>query len=327
MKTIRSIVGLVLALSLILTAGCGRSKIQKNTQNDVQNKTQSSVQKSPENSFQNDTQTNSKKISDSDMQNNTQSKTEGDTQNSSLNNTQNNTENDTQGSAKGGAENDTSPQNDDNNNSENDAKNSAQDNTQNNMEDDKSNDNQSSTPGEAKGIKYTNEYFGLEFDIPGGWYILSEEEKADIMAAINAMIAGNSGETPQAIQRQTQGLVFAFKYPLTYAGPNPNVVCMAEKLDKLTSVFIKTGKDYLAAVRASIEMTGMNYSVGDLTTENLGGKDFHAMEVFLDAGSEKVTQKYYAAVLNDSVLVFISTYYNDEDVAELKSIMDTIKFK
>ena len=186
------------------------------------------------------------------------------------------------------------------------------------------------TMGNQEGNKYTNDYFGLELDVPEGWTIASDEEKKALMQAGQDAIAESNEDLAEQLdlaKEKTLNLMFAFKYPFTHQGVNPNVLCMAENLGLLGSVAVKSGKDYLAMTKTGMEQTGMPYTFGEVTTEKLGGKDFDTMEATMDAGEIKITQKYYAAIFDGYALIFINTFFNDEEAAEINAFMDTVKFK
>ncbi len=186
------------------------------------------------------------------------------------------------------------------------------------------------TMGTLEGTKYTNDYFGLELDIPEDWHIATEEEKAALLQAGQDAIAENNEDLAKQIdlsKEKTLSLVFSFKYPLTHQGVNPNVLCMAENLGLLGSVTVKSGKDYLAMTKTGMEQTGMPYTFAEVTTEKLGNKDFDVMEATVDAGTIKLTQKYYAAIFDGYALVFINTFSNEDEALETKGLMDTITFK
>ena len=138
-----------------------------------------------------------------------------------------------------------------------------------------SKDSKTVTLGVQEGRKYTNSYFGLELNVPEGWYVASEEEKADLMQASQEVIAENNEDLAKKIdlsEEKVLYLLFASKYPLNHQGLNPNVMCMAENLGLLGIVSLKTGKDYLTASKTTIEQSGMPCAFGEISTEKLGGK-------------------------------------------------------
>jgi hypothetical protein len=186
------------------------------------------------------------------------------------------------------------------------------------------------TMGTLDGTKYTNEYFNFELNVPESWHIATEEEKAAITKAGQDAIAENNEKLAEQLdlsKEKTLNLMFAFKYPFTHQGFNPNVLCMAENLGLLGSVTVKSGKDYLAMTKTGMEQTGMPYTFGEVTTEKLGDKDFDTMEATIDAGEIKLTQKYYAAIFDGYALVFINTFSSEEEASETKGLLDTVSFK
>lgn len=186
------------------------------------------------------------------------------------------------------------------------------------------------TMGTQEGNKYSNEYFGLELTVPEEWHIATEEEKAAITQAGQEAIAENNEDLAKQMdlsKEKTLNLMFSFKYPLTHQGVNPNVLCMAENLSLLASLTVKSGKDYLAMAKTSMEQTGLPYTFADVTTEKLGGKDFDVMEATVDAGTIKLTQKYYATIFDGYALVFINTFSSEEEELETKGLLDTVAFK
>lgn len=186
------------------------------------------------------------------------------------------------------------------------------------------------TLGTQEGTKYSNDYFGLELNVPEDWTIASEDEKAALMQAGQDLIAENNEEMANQIdlaKEKTLSLMFAFKYPFNHQGVNPNVLCMAENLGLFGSVTVKSGKDYLAMTKTSMEQTGMPYTFGDVTTEKLDNTDFDTMEATIDAGAIKLTQKYYAAIFDGYALVFVNTFSNEEEASEINAFMDTVTFK
>jgi hypothetical protein len=194
----------------------------------------------------------------------------------------------------------------------------------------KSDNKKSITLGKQEGSKYTNDYFGLDLDVPEGWTIASEEEKAALMQAGQDIIAENNEDLAKKIDLAKEKilyLLFASKYPLNHQGLNPNIICMAENLGLMGSLAVKSGKDYLAATKTNMEQAGMSYTFGEVTTEKIGGKDFDVMEATLDAGSVKLTQKYHVAIFDGYALIFINSFTSEEEASEMKAYMDTISFK
>lgn len=184
--------------------------------------------------------------------------------------------------------------------------------------------------GAQDGAKYSNDFFGLELNVPEEWHVANDEEKAALMQAGQDAIAENNEKMAKQLdlaKEKTLNLMFAFKHPLPYQGVNPNVLCMAENLDLLASTTIKSGKDYIAMTKTNMEQTGMPYTFGDISTEKLGNKDFDVIEATLDTGDIIITQKYYASIFDEYALVFVCTFSNEDEALETKGIMDSVTFK
>jgi len=190
------------------------------------------------------------------------------------------------------------------------------------------------TMGKMSGNTYTNDYFGLTLEMPAGWTILDEETKKLVMGMGSEILAdGDAAKQKQLdlAQEKTLPLSIAFKHPLTYtSGPNPNIICMAEQVSKLQLLMgIKTGADYIEAMKASLAEAPMEYTFGDeILTELVDGKTFYVLDVSADVGV-KIYQKYYAALVDEDryVLSFVLSYTNDEEQAEVASVLSSVKFK
>lgn len=186
------------------------------------------------------------------------------------------------------------------------------------------------TMGTLDGTKYTNEFFGLELNVPDSWYIASEEEKAAILQAGQEAIAENNEDLAKKAdlaKEKILNLLISFRHPLTHQGTNPNVIIMAENLGLLGTVAVKSGKDYLEITKTNMEQAGMGYTFSDTTTEKLGGKDFDVLVATIDAGTIIVNQKYYVAIIDGYALTFITSSFSDEEAADVKGFMDTVTFK
>ncbi|KAB3526770.1 hypothetical protein [Alkaliphilus serpentinus] len=185
--------------------------------------------------------------------------------------------------------------------------------------------------GALEGNTFTNDYFGFFVEIPEEWIIASEEEIATITNAGKDLIVGEDEEKEKEYDlsmEQTLNMIFAFKYPLSYTeGFNPSFLTMAENLDLLTGLTIKDGADYLANMEEVIKLTGMPYVFKEVYTENIGGREFHVLESYVDIGVAKIIQKNYSAIINKYALVFSVSYSNEAEEMEVKEILNSLKFQ
>lgn len=112
------------------------------------------------------------------------------------------------------------------------------------------------------------------------------------------------------------------------AESNPNFMALAEKLSFFQGV--KNGKDYLNEIRKQLKAiaSSLPYNLNkEIYTEKVGGKDFSVLEATIEAGTTKMTQKYYAYVLNGYALCFVSTSNIEAGAKSLDGIIKSITFK
>lgn len=185
--------------------------------------------------------------------------------------------------------------------------------------------------GKMDGNTYKNDYFGLSLEIPNGWIIASDEEKAALTNTSKELIANgdeNLKKDFDLAKVKTLNLVYSFKHPLNYTGGfNSNFFCVAENLSLINSLTVKSGADYLKLSKALMEKTNIPYSFHEITSEEIGGKHFDVMEADVDYQGIKIYQKYYSAIIDRYALSFIMSYTTEDDLNELNNILTSIKFE
>ena len=91
---------------------------------------------------------------------------------------------------------------------------------------------------------------------------------------------------------------------------------------------IKKGSDYLAHAKEIMQQSNMSYQFApDYSTEKIGNKEFDRMDVSLNGQTENVQQSYYSVIDRDFALSIIISYGDDQQKAELKNIINKIKFR
>lgn len=180
------------------------------------------------------------------------------------------------------------------------------------------------TFGEVKDNTYTNKFFGVEFKINEGWTLATQEELNEFTKSSNQI---TTDEELKPEELRVLGLVMAAKYPMTYAdGLNPNINLLSENLKMVEDVKIESAQAYLEATKTTMEQAGLPYTFSDITSETLGGKEFKAFNLSMDLDGISLNQRQYVALVKDYALIFTLTYSNDEELAELQNILNTIKF-
>jgi len=183
--------------------------------------------------------------------------------------------------------------------------------------------------GTVKNSVYHNDYFGFNLNLPPEWSVQDEAMRQRLAEAGTKMLVGNDSRAKallKASEQQSVNLLAAFKHPIgTPVTFNPNVICMAERLGGLSGV--KTGKDYHFHARRQLQSAQMKIDIADeLTQENLGGIDFDVMHGSIRVAGLTVHQKYYAAVMKNYALIFITSYLGADQQSALQNIVHSLAF-
>ncbi len=186
--------------------------------------------------------------------------------------------------------------------------------------------------GKVENHVYRNTYFDFRVSLPEAWAVKSQAEMDALQKQGHDLIAGDNSslkKTIKAAEVNTATLLMTSKYPGQDQADNPNFIAVAERLSSLAKAAnnIENGKDYLEATKKLMAQSAMKFEQeGDIVKSDLAGKEFYKMTMKLDAGFVVVHQDYYATILNDFALAFISTYVSDPSKEELQGILNSIKF-
>ena len=124
------------------------------------------------------------------------------------------------------------------------------------------------------------------------------------------------GTTPVVFKNKTDAVTDKF---------NSSFIILSENLGGMP---IKKGSDYLAHAKEIMQQSNMSYQFApDYSTEKIGNKEFDRMDVSLNGQAEKVQQSYYSVIDRDFALSIIISYGDDQQKAELKNIINKIKFR
>ena len=187
------------------------------------------------------------------------------------------------------------------------------------------------TLGTSKGNVYTNDFFKLTLNIPDKWVVASDEDKNKVIEAGEKIVVGDDKAKAKQIDLSLVKSVYLFmvsaKGLQVQSTNNPNFMVIAEKLSFYQGV--KTGADYLVEVRKQLKaVTSITYNLDKpVYTEKVGGKNFSVLEATVQTSTIKMTQKYYACVLNGYALSFISTTLDDEGAKTLDATLKSVTFK
>jgi len=183
--------------------------------------------------------------------------------------------------------------------------------------------------GTVSGSTYSNRFFGFTLTLPEGWSIQSQEAQRDMLKRGGEMIAGsdkNLKALAKASELQTVPLLTAFAHPMgAPVAHNAGINAVAERVEHMPG--IRKGSDYLFHMRKALEAGQMKVVFPkDVWTERVGGRDFDVMPLELPVGALTVRQRYYVVVLKGYALGFITSASSSNDEAQLKKIIDSVRF-
>ena len=176
---------------------------------------------------------------------------------------------------------------------------------------------------------YVNEYFGLRLMIPEGWNVYDAQGRQMVLERGRKMITSSDKSVQaglDAAASRTVNLLTVTKLPQDQSGMmNAVFACGAEPL---AGSSVKTGEDYLAAVKKLLPYAQVAYQVEeDIGSENINGQDFGVLTLKVEGPVGTVRQKYYAVAKRDYALFCISTYTNEADRQLMTKAMSSISFR
>jgi predicted RNA-binding Zn-ribbon protein involved in translation (DUF1610 family) len=186
--------------------------------------------------------------------------------------------------------------------------------------------------GTIKDSVYKNRYFGFEVTLPESWSPVDRDAQEKMTDMAGKMLAGNNRSLEGLLNASSEDAVSmftVFKHPLGTPVPfNPSVVCMAQKVNHFPG--IKKGSDYLYHLKTVLDTLdfgpiSVEYS-GSTNTEELGGVDFDVLDLRVQIGNTAITQKHYARIMKGYVLSYTLTYQAWDDMEELDSCLETVRF-
>jgi len=177
---------------------------------------------------------------------------------------------------------------------------------------------------------YKNQHFDIQITIPEDWHLEKglNQEAAEIGTDLIAGEDSTKKRMMEAAMKNTQTPFMAYRYPPGTPGkPNPNVICMIEKVSHLPG--IKTAADYLLVMEDTMKGSQVDITFeGEPQPTKLGGLQFTQRNQTIDMGFAQVRQRTYARKTGDYVMVFTATILSEADNEVVDELIDTIsRFK
>lgn len=184
--------------------------------------------------------------------------------------------------------------------------------------------------GKIENGTYTNSYFDFEIPVPSNWAVQNKEQVQQLQKTGEDLVSGNNKELGAKIKAadvRTAILLTVFKNKTDAVADkfNSSFIILSENLGGMP---IKKGSDYLAHAKEIMQQSNMSYQFApEYSTEKIGNREFDRMDVSLSGQSENVQQSYYSVIDKGFALSIIISYGDDQQKAELKNIINKIKFR
>jgi hypothetical protein len=185
--------------------------------------------------------------------------------------------------------------------------------------------------GRLEGGTYTNDYFGVSFNVPPGWVAQDAVMKQRIIDTGKEIVGrGANDKKVEGIEsslKRTHFLLSISKYDLSKPPPGFNalIMCMAERVP---SAVIRTGEDYIASMVKMTEGTAAKIELnGPVRTERVGGVPFAVVDAKLTTPSAVAAQKYYVMVKDGYAFMLGYTYIDETDAKAFADVIKSVKFK
>ena len=173
---------------------------------------------------------------------------------------------------------------------------------------------------------YRNEYFDFSMAFPEDWQELNPDEMALAAEAGKTVFGGADAKQNARIDaslRRTISLVAISK--LTFGLPqNAMLWVSADKTTNPTQTLRQIAELNQKTLQERMK-TGANVTRPAYETK-IGGENFSALEVEIEAYGSKVKQKLFLAKRKDYVLRVLQFYFVNDDAAEMSNIVKSLKF-
>ena len=152
--------------------------------------------------------------------------------------------------------------------------------------------------GKWIGDTYKNEFLGIEFVLPQGWERVTDEEIAAMMN-IGAEMLNDDQKIGAELAKLTSAYYMSVKNPNT--GDNLTILTEKPTMNVTEEFYLNQLKTQLEAVES------MNYEIGEISKENVSGKEFKSVIATASVSGIEVGQKYFVRKMDKYFVCIIVT--------------------
>lgn len=190
------------------------------------------------------------------------------------------------------------------------------------------------TLGVVSGNTYENAYFGLKFTVPPDYYILTDEEKTEI---IDTFYTGSGEITPAETPFEGSYDIYT-RVPLfalvpeqgAVIGSVPSLVVYSENLPKLDYLTTKNESAYLIDIRTRFfkedEAGRAENILGALTKKETEKTLFYTFNNRRTDDNGAYSCDYYAVRRGDHMIVIVAVYADEADRGAFDTLIESVSF-
>lgn len=177
------------------------------------------------------------------------------------------------------------------------------------------------------GSIYSNEFVGLTIPVPADWYVATDNEVKGLMPDA-ARVMGLDDPVVRSIVAQMPGKVLLVISERPFSTDDQAVsrnILIAAISARDMKDEISSGSDYLDHVARGMRDSQLTATVSDITTQRLGGEEFHRLPVTLVMQGTTVHMSQFARIHNDYLLILNMTAASEGGLQGLVEVADGMR--
>lgn len=190
------------------------------------------------------------------------------------------------------------------------------------------------TLGTLDSTVYHNSYFGFSIEHPGNSWIILNSEQYDLRESQNKEILNATDQVWEEMINNNKYLITfedSVEYMTSYIAQS--ISFMAEGLELFSKKEnVNSALDYLhyskMYYKKHYSSSYPTYTVTDMDTSLVGNRMFLTQSITIEEDNvNKYYQKTYSAQFGKYLLNIIAVYETEEELIEIKEILETVKWK